>query len=69
MPLDELSPIADTAFVFGSSDVVERLAEVPQDREFVAHDGRLRRVMLRRMAKRLPRVQHGEFDFIAVLFA
>jgi hypothetical protein len=63
---DEAPVLAAEAGVFGLADLVERLAEMAHDVEFVEQDRRLRRFVRRDITERLPHVHHDELDFAAL---
>jgi hypothetical protein len=66
LTLDEAPILAAQAGVFSLAHLVERLAEMAHDVEFVEQDRGLRRFIFRDVAERLPHVHHGELDFTAL---
>src|ERR1019366_4063723 len=68
-PLDETPTFAADPRVFGLADLVERLAQMAHDVEFVEQDCRLQRPFARRVAKRLPHVHHRQANAVGLLLA
>src|SRR6202171_3380212 len=66
LALDEAPTLAAQAGGFGLAHLVERLAEMAHDVEFVEQDRRLRRLVRRDVAERLPHVHHGKLDLAAL---
>src|SRR5664280_1520566 len=69
LSLDEAPTFPADPRVFGLADLVERLAQMAHDVEFVEQDRRLRRPFACRVAKRLPHVHHRQANAVALFLA
>ena len=67
LPLDELAMLATEPAIFVLSDLVERLAEVANDVEFVVKDRRLGRMLASGIVEGRPHVDHRQADLSRLL--
>ncbi len=69
LPLDEAPILAGQPRVFGFADLVQGVAQMTQDVEFVEHDRRLWRREPRGLAKRFPHVHQRQLDAATLFLA
>jgi len=62
LPLDELAALAGKAGILALAHLVQRIAQMAHDMEFIEEDLRLRRVPDRRDPERLPHIHHGQLN-------